>query len=100
MQNGLLKFVNRLSLQFKDENQEKFEGRLNLTKERQKNADQSIRLLKYIESVDDSKVAPISQNISENLKNKYSGSQSFPFLMEEIKQIHANHENTNFFVTI
>ena len=39
LENGLLKFVNRLSLQFKDEDPQKFEERLNLTKDRQKKAD-------------------------------------------------------------
>lgn len=71
LQNGLLKFVNRLSIQFKDEDQSKFEERLNLTKERQKNADQSIKLLKYIESIDDKTVAPMDKGIVENLKTKY-----------------------------
>lgn len=64
LQNGLLKLVNRLSIQFKDEDQGKFEERLNLTKNRQKNADQSIKLLKYIESIDDKSVAPLDKKVS------------------------------------
>lgn len=32
LENGLLKFVNRLSIQFRDEDPSKFEERLNLTK--------------------------------------------------------------------
>ena len=32
LENGLLKFVSRLSIQFKDEDHQKFEERLNLTK--------------------------------------------------------------------
>ena len=48
LENGLLKFVSRLSLQFKDEDPQKFEERLNLTKDRQKKADESIKLVKYI----------------------------------------------------
>ena len=92
MQNGLLKSVNRLSLQFKDEDQEKFEERLNLTKDRQKNADQAIKLLKYIESVDDTSVSPLANDLTSNLEGKYSSSQSYRNLMEEIKNIHLNHE--------
>lgn len=48
MENGLLKFVNRLSIQFNDEDPQKFEERLNLTKERQKNADEAIKLVRFI----------------------------------------------------
>ena len=92
MQNGLLKFVNRLSLQFKDEDQEKFQERLNLTKERQKNADQSIKLLKYIESIDDNRVSDLNTNMVENIRQKYSTSHSFQKLLDEIKVIHINHE--------
>ena len=61
LQNGLLKFVNRLSIQFKDEDHEKFQQRLNLTKERQKNADQSIKLLKYVESIKEQIVSPLNK---------------------------------------
>jgi hypothetical protein len=43
-----------------------------LTKTRQKNADQSIRLLKFIESIDEKTVSPLDKKISENLKQKYS----------------------------
>ena len=68
LQNGLLKFVNRLSIQFKDEDESKFEERLNLTKERQKIADQSIKLLRYIESIDDNIVSPFDKNVEESLK--------------------------------
>lgn len=48
--------------------------------------------MKYVDSVEDSKVSPINEDIKDNLKNKYSTSQSFHFLMEEIKKIHINHE--------
>lgn len=82
LQNGLLKFVNRLSLQFKDEDAEKFQERLNLTKERQKNADQSIKLLKYIESIKDDSVAPLNKDFVEHLKESFSHSQTYFHLME------------------
>jgi hypothetical protein len=71
LQNGLLKFVSRLSLQFKDEDPAKFGERLNLTKERQKTADQAIRLLKFIEAIDDKTVSPMDQTTIENLKSRY-----------------------------
>lgn len=45
---------------------------MNLTKARQKNADQSIKLLKYIESIDDKSVSNIDKQMSENLKTKYT----------------------------
>lgn len=38
IENGLLKFVNRLSLKFKDEDASSFEKRVELSKVRQKNA--------------------------------------------------------------
>lgn len=59
LENGLLKFVSRLSIQFNDEDPQKFEERLNLTKERQRNADEAIKLLRFIETVDDNVVAPM-----------------------------------------
>ncbi len=68
LENGLLKFVNRLSIQFRDEDHQKFEERLNLTKERQKKADESVKLLKYIESVDDKVVAPMPPKLVETLR--------------------------------
>ncbi len=55
--------MSRLSIQFKDEDSSKFEERLNLTKERQKNADEAIKLLKYIETVDDRAVAPMPEKL-------------------------------------
>jgi hypothetical protein len=92
LENGLLKFVNRLSLQFRDEDPQKFEERLSLTKDRQKKADDAIKLLKYIENVNDKAVAPMSPNLVDTLKDKYKGNVLFPSLMDEIKQIHLNHE--------
>lgn len=63
-----------------------------MTKTRQKNADQSIRLLKYIESIEDKSVSDFDKQTSDNLKAKYSKSQhTFQALMEEINNIHLNH---------
>ena len=92
LENGLLKFVNRLSLQFKDEDSQKFEERLNLTKERQKKADESIKLLKYIENVNDRAVAPMPSKLVDTLKDNFKSHFLFSSLMEEIKHIHLNHE--------
>ena len=84
--------MNRLAVQFKDENHSKFEERLNLTKDRQKKADEAIKLLKYIESIDDNSVSILDPELVENLKTRYSSSQSFPHLLEEINNLHLNHE--------
>ena len=84
--------MNRLSIQFKDEDGEKFEERLNLSKDRQKNADQSIKLLKFIEKVDNSIVSEFPKTIGDDLKSKFHSSPTYQSLMEEIKGIHLNHE--------
>lgn len=53
-----------------------------MTKKRQKNADQSIRLLKYIESIEDKSVSDFDKQTSDNLQAKYSKSQhTFQALM-------------------
>ena len=65
---------------------------MKLTKDRQKKADDSIKLLKYIENVGDKAVAPMHPKLTENLKNNFKSNVMFGSLMEEIKQIHLNHE--------
>lgn len=92
LENGLLKFVSRLSIQFKDQDPQKFEERLNLTKERQKSADEAIKLLRFIETVDDKVVAPMPEKLVDNLKGQYKQHVLFNSLMEEIKTIHTNFE--------
>lgn len=92
LENGLLKFVNRLSLQFKDEDSQKFEERLALTKDRQKKADEAIKLLKFVEGVSDKAVAPMPPKLSDTLKSNFGNHMLFPALLEEIKHIHSNHE--------
>lgn len=57
MENGLLKFVNRLSLKFKDEDASSFEKRVELSKVRQKNAEEQTKLMKYIHNIPDSLVS-------------------------------------------
>ena len=73
--------MSRLSLQFKDEDPQKFEERLNLTKDRQKKADESIKLVKYIENVNDKIVAPMPQKMVDTLKDNFKTNVLFPSLM-------------------
>lgn len=82
LENGLLKFVNRLSIQFKGEDSQKFEQRLNLTKDRQKKADEAIKFLKYIESVDDKAVAPMHPSLVSSLKDNFKQHVLFNGLMD------------------
>lgn len=82
LENGLLKFVSRLSIQFKDEDAQKFEERLNLTKERQRAADEAIKLLRYIETVDDKIVAPMPEKLVDTLKGNFKQHMLFNPLMD------------------
>jgi len=63
-----------------------------LTKERQKQADQSIKLQKYIESVDEKIIAPMAQTLTETLMENHSTHPMFGQLLDEIKSIHRNYE--------
>lgn len=82
LENGLLKFVNRLSIQFKGEDSEKFEERLNLTKERQKKADDAVKLLRFIDTVDDKLVANMPEKMVDSLKSNFKSNSAFPLLMD------------------
>ena len=55
-------------------------------------ADKEMKLVKYVETIDDKLVSPLNENIEDNLKSKYapSASTSYQLLMEEVKKIHLN----------
>ena len=53
-----------------------------MTKERQKTADEAIKLVKYIENVNDKVVAPMPPKIVDTLKDNFKTSVLFPRLMD------------------
>lgn len=63
-----------------------------MTKERQKQADQAIKLQKYIESVDEKIIAPMPETLISTLVQNHSSHQMFPFLLDEIKSLHNSYE--------
>jgi hypothetical protein len=55
---------------------------LNLTKDRQKKADEAVKLLRYIENVDEKVVAPMPPKMLENLKTNFSNHVVFSNLLD------------------
>lgn len=51
-----------------------------------------MKLIKYIENVNDKAVAPMPSKMVDSLKDNFKTHVLFPSLMEEIKQIHLSHE--------
>ena len=66
--------VGRLSLRFKTEDPLKFEERVEICKKRQQNADDEMRFLKYIDSLDDKEYGflnePMRLKIEKFVNNK------------------------------
>lgn len=103
LENGLLKFVNRLSLKFKDEDAANFEKRVELSKQRQRYAEEQTRLLKYINKIPDSLVSEVPAKIVAGLKGRksdrkdqegrtYEKNVVFPSLLEDFKKMHIDFE--------
>jgi len=63
-----LKYVGRLSLQFNDEDPQKFKRRLDLAKERQLTAEDELRFYKYVDSQPDSHVSHLQPEVTFFLK--------------------------------
>ena len=70
LQNGLLKFVSRLAITFADEDSGAFEQRVAFAKQRQRKADNELKLQKYIDQMSSSLVSEIPKNIVDNLSNR------------------------------
>jgi hypothetical protein len=103
LENGLLKFVNRLSLKFKDEDSANFEKRVELSKQRQRHAEEQTRLLKYINNIPDSLVSEVPIKLVNGLKGRKSDRKDqegrtyeknivFPTLLEDFKKMHIDFE--------
>ena len=73
MKNGAVKFVGRLSLMLKNEDESTFKSRLKQCKQLQKQVEEDVRFLKYLKSIDDSVVSDLPQwqrvNIVKRLGN-------------------------------
>ena len=92
MSNGGEKYVNRLSLRFKIEDPVRFQERVEITKKRQRNAEDELRFIKYINSIQDSFSNPMPKNIKQkiikfaNIKKHEALSAAIQLLSTELMQ--------------
>ena len=62
-QNGMMKYVGRLSLLFHDEDPEKFKQRLQEARERQEIAEDEMRFYHYVDSQPDQTVSTLNHEV-------------------------------------
>jgi len=96
-----LKYVGRLSLQFNDEDPEKFKRRVDLAKERQFTAEDELRFYKYVDSQSDSNVSLLQPEEKKKIQNKLFTKKgkdekmynlkSLESLMDEVEKLFKLH---------
>jgi len=96
-----LKYVGRLSLQFNEEDPQKFKKRLDLAKERQLTAEDELRFYKYVDSQPDSSVSLLEPEEKKKIQSKLFTKKgkdektynlkSLEGLMEEVEKLWKLH---------
>jgi len=95
-----LKYVGRLSLQFNDEDPQKFKLRLDLAKERQLTAEDEMRFYKYVDSQSDTNISLLQPEEKKKIQNKLftkKGNEkmynlkSLESLMDEVEKLFKLH---------
>ncbi|CAD8115295.1 unnamed protein product [Paramecium sonneborni] len=82
LRSNKIKRIGRLSLQFYQEDPIKFEQRVELCKQRQKNADDELRFQKYVDSFPDSMTSTLSLEMQKKIE-EYTAFRELPYLIKE-----------------
>ena len=70
LKDNSVKWVVRLSVMFKDEDQDAFKQRVELSKQRQQNAEDEMRFLKYVDSQPDKQASVLSPGLQNGIVRK------------------------------